>query len=66
MTSGRIEDRKRIGALDECVDYLDHTLNPIGRFFRHAAMHAGTTPMVCDEAGRCLKCLMLGFWRADA
>ncbi len=66
MTTGRFDDRERIRLPDDCVDDLDRSLNPIGRFFRHAAMHAGTTPMVYDEFGRCLKCLMLGFWRADA
>jgi hypothetical protein len=66
MTEGPIEDRERIHDPDECIDDVDRALNPIGRFFRHTAMHAGTIPMVCDEFGRCLKCLKLGFWRADA
>jgi hypothetical protein len=66
MARDSIEDRERVRLSDDCVDDLDRALNPIGRFFRHAAMHAGTTPMVCDEYGRCLKCLMLGYWRADA
>jgi hypothetical protein len=66
MTKGHVEDRERIQDPAGRMDDLDRALNPIGRFFRHAAMHAGTTPMVCDEFGRCLKCLMLGYWRADA
>ena len=66
MTAGPIEDRERMHDPDECIDDVDRALNPIGRFFRHTAMHAGTIPMVCDEFGRCLKCLKLGFWRADA
>ncbi len=51
MTTGRFDDRERIRLPDDCVDDLDRSLNPIGRFFRHAAMHAGTTPMVYDEFG---------------
>jgi DNA end-binding protein Ku len=66
MTEGPIEDRERMHDPDECIDDVDRALNPIGRYFRHTAMHAGTIPMVCDEFGRCLKCLKLGFWRADA
>jgi DNA end-binding protein Ku len=66
MIEGPIEDRQRMHGPDECIDDVDRALNPIGRFFRHNAMHAGTIPMVCDEFGRCLKCLKLGFWRADA
>ena len=66
MTEGPIENRERMHDPDECIDDVDRALNPIGRFFRHTAMHAGTIPMVCDEFGRCLKCLKLGFWRADA
>jgi hypothetical protein len=38
----------------------------IGRFFRHNAMHAGTTRMVLDEFGRCAKCVALGFWKPNA
>jgi hypothetical protein len=41
-------------------------LNPIGRFYRHNAMHAGTTRMVLDDLGRCAKCVKLGFWKPDA
>ena len=59
-TEGPIEDRERMHEADECIDDVDRALNPIGRFFRHNAMHAGTIPMVCDEFGRCLKCLKLG------
>ena len=42
---------------DDCIDEVDHALNPIGRFLRHNAMHAGTTPMVLDEYGRCARCV---------
>jgi len=41
-------------------------LNPIGRFFRHNAMHAGRIQMVLDEFGRCARCVKLGFWNPDA
>ena len=41
-------------------------LNPIGRFYKHNAMHAGTTSMVLDEFGRCARCVKLGFWKPDA
>ena len=41
-------------------------LNPMGRYFRHNAMHAGTTRMVLDEFGRCAKCVKLGWWKPDA
>ena len=51
---------------DDCIDDMDRALNPIGRFFRHNAMHAGTTRMVLDEYGRCARCVKLGFWRPDA
>ena len=49
-----------------CIDDVDGGLNPLGWFYRHNAMHAGTTPMVLDEFGRCARCVKLGFWRADA
>ena len=62
----RIKDQDRIEIADDCIDDVDRALNPMGRFYRHNAMHAGTTPMVIDEFGRCLKCLKLGFWKADA
>ena len=38
----------------------------LGRFYRHNAMHAGTTPMVLDDFGRCARCVKLGFWKPDA
>jgi hypothetical protein len=49
-----------------CIDDVDRGLNPLGWFYRHNAMHAGTTPMVLDEFGRCARCVKLGFWRQDA
>jgi hypothetical protein len=52
--------------VDDCIDDLDRALNPLGRFFRHGAMHNGTTPMMADEFGRCARCVKLGFWEPDA
>ena len=66
MTKDRMEDQDWIEIEDVCIDDHDRTLNPIGRFFRHNAMHAGTTRMVLDEFGRCARCVKLGFWRPDA
>jgi hypothetical protein len=65
MTRDRIEDQDRIEIDDDCIDQ-DRALNPIGRFYRHNAMHAGTTRMVLDEFGRCARCVRLGFWKSDA
>jgi len=47
-------------------DGLDRALDPLGRFYRHNAMHAGTTRMVLDEFGRCARCVKLSFWKPDA
>ena len=66
MTKDRIEDRNPIEIEDDCIDDVDRALNPIGRFHRHNAMHAGTTRMVLDGYGRCARCIQLGFWRPDA
>jgi hypothetical protein len=66
MTKDRSKDQDRIGIDDICIDDQDRALNPIGRFFRHNAMHAGTARMVLDEFGRCAKCVKLGFWKPDA
>jgi len=66
MAGRRSEDRRRIELADECIDYVDHALDPLGRFFRHLGMHAGTTPMIVDEFGRCARCVRLGFWEPDA
>ena len=60
------DDRRSIELADDCIDDVDRALNPLGRFFRHTAMHAGTTPMVVDEFGRCARCVKLGFWKPDA
>jgi len=65
MTKDRIEDRDQI-RIDDCIDDVDRALNPIGRYYRHNAMHAGTTPMVLDEFERCAKCVKLGWWKPDA
>ena len=66
MAGGGSEDRRRIELADNFFDNVDRALNPLGRFFRHVAMHAGTTPMVADEFGRCARCVKLGFWKPDA
>jgi hypothetical protein len=66
MTKDQIEDQDRIEADDVCIDEQDRALNPIGRFLRHNAMHAGTTQMVLDEFGRCARCVKLGFWKPNA
>jgi hypothetical protein len=66
MTNDRSKDKDPIGVDDICIDDRDRALNPIGRFFRHNAMHAGTARMVLDEFGRCAKCVKLGFWKPDA
>jgi hypothetical protein len=60
MTKDRIEIEY------DCIDDVVCNLNPIGRFFRHSAMRAGTTPMGLDEFGRCAKCVKLGWWQLDA
>ena len=62
----RVEDHDRIEIKDDCIDDVDRALNPIGRFFRHNAMHSGTTRMVLDEFGRCAYCVKRGFWKPDA
>jgi hypothetical protein len=59
-------DRRAIELPDDCIDSVDRALNPLGRFFRHAAMHAGNVPMIVDEFGRCARCVKLGLWRPDA
>ena len=66
MTKDRIMDSDPIMIVDDCIDGEDRALAPLGRFYRHNAMHAGTTPMVLDEFGRCARCVKLGFWKPDA
>jgi hypothetical protein len=66
MTKNRSEYKGHIGVDDVCIDETDRSLNPLGRFYRHNAMHAGTTKMVLDEFDRCAKCVRLGFWKPDA
>jgi hypothetical protein len=61
MTENRILDCDPIMIEDDRIDDVDHALNPLGWFYRHNAMHAGTTPMVLDEFGRCARCVRLGF-----
>jgi hypothetical protein len=50
----------------DCIDHVDRALTPLGWFYKHNAMHAGTTRMVLDEFGRCARCVKLGFWKPDA
>lgn len=52
--------------VDDCIDDVDRRANPMGRFYRHIGMHAGTTPMKFDAFGRWARCVELGFWRPDA
>jgi hypothetical protein len=47
---------------EDCIDDVDRALNPLGRFYRHNAMHAGTIQMAVDEFGRCARCVKLGFF----
>ena len=66
MTKDRIEDCNPIMIADDCIDGADRALTPLGWFYRHNAMHAGTAPMVLDQFGRCARCVELGFWKPDA
>jgi hypothetical protein len=66
MNKDQITDSDPIMIKGGCIDDADRALNPLGWFYRHNAMHAGTTPMVLDEFGRCARCIKLGFWRQDA
>jgi hypothetical protein len=66
MWERKSEDRRVIKLADDCIDSVDRALNPLGRFFRQAAMHAGIMPMTVDEFGRCARCMKLGFWKPDA
>ena len=66
MTKDRIKDSDPITIEDDCTVSVDRALTPLGWFYRHNAMHAGTTPMVFDEFGRCARCVELGFWKPDA
>lgn len=45
--------------IEEEPDDVDRTLNPMGRWMRHNAMHAGTTPMILNALGRCVRCEVL-------
>ena len=65
MTKDRIKDSDPIIIEEDCIDEVDRMLNPIGRFFRHNAMHGGTTRMVLDEFGCCAHCVKFGFWKPD-
>jgi hypothetical protein len=65
MTKDRIEDSDPIIVVDDRVEDVDRARS-LGWFYRHNAMHAGTTPMKLDEFGRCARCVELGFWKPDA
>lgn len=66
MAKNRKADEGRAVAEGTYIDDKDRALNPVGRFFRHNAMHNGTTPMIVDEFERCAKCVMLDFWKPNA
>jgi hypothetical protein len=66
MIKARIENRDPIEFEDGCIDDVDRSLSPIGRFNRHSHMHAGVIPMVFDEFGRCAYCVKNGHWTPDA
>jgi hypothetical protein len=66
MSKDRIEHGDPIMIADDCIDDVDRACNPLGRFYRHNGMHAGTARMVLDEFGRCAYCVKLGFWKPDA
>ena len=66
MTKDPIDDHDPVEIADGCIDDVDRKLNPLGRFHRHNHMHAGTTPMVFDEFGRCAYCVKNGQWKPDA
>jgi len=51
MNKDQIKDSDPILIKDDCIDNLDSALTPLGWFYKHNAMHAGTTPMVLDEFG---------------
>ena len=52
--------------VDDCIDHVDRAVTSLGWFYKHNAMHAGTTPMALGEFGRCARCVKLGFWKPDA
>ena len=66
MTKDRIKNSDPIMIVDDCIGSVHRALTPLGWFFKHNAMHAGTIPIVLDEFGRCARCVELGFWRPDA
>ena len=66
MCKDRTEVHAPIIIGDDCIDDVDRAANPMGRFYRHNGMHAGTIRMVLDDFGRCAYCVKLGFWRPDA
>ena len=51
---------------DDCTHNVDRVLTPLGWFYRHNAMHTGTTRTVLDEFGRCAHFVKLGLWKPDA
>jgi hypothetical protein len=65
MTKDWIKDSDPI-IVDDYIDDVDRAANPMGRFYRHNAMHAGTARMVLDQFGRCAYCVKRGLWKPDA
>jgi hypothetical protein len=66
MSQGDEPDRDKVENFDDSIDEVDRTLNPVGRFYRHAQMHSGAIPTVFDSFGRCAYCVKNGVWIADA
>jgi hypothetical protein len=66
LTKDPIDNAAPVVIADDCIDDVDRTLNPLGRFHSHNHMHAGTIPMVFDEFGRCAYCVKNGQWKPDA
>lgn len=66
MAKDRIESVDPIEIEDGCIDDVDRSLSPHGRFLRHKHMHEGVIPIVFDKFGRCAYCAKNGHWRLDA
>ena len=50
----------------EAAVWTQEARKAYGAHLRHLAEHAGTIPASLDDAGRCITCLRLGWWRPDA
>ena len=51
---------------DQAAVWTQEARKAYGAHLRHLAEHAGTIPASLDDAGRCITCLRLGWWRPDA